>query len=72
MINVTKEFNNFVKQNVAEKLNQPNLSSKTDIADFLKTIDFVEKLIKNNEKVTSNKTKQVETENKLNNHITSI
>ena len=72
MINVTKEFNKFVKQNVAEKLNQPNLSSKTDIADFLKTIDFVEKLIKNNEKVTSNKTKQVETENKLNNHITSI
>ena len=63
MINVTKEFNKFVKQNVAEKLNQPNLSSKTDIADFLKTIDFVEKLIKNNEKVTSNK---------LNNHITSI
>ena len=72
MINVIKEFNKFVKQNVAEKLNQPNLSSKTDIADFLKTIDFVEKLIKNNEKVTSNKTKQVETENKLNNHITSI
>ena len=72
MINVTKEFNKFVKQNVAEKLNQPNLSSKTDIADFLKAIDFVEKLIKNNEKVTSNKTKQVETENKLNNHITSI
>ena len=72
MINVTKEFNKFVKQNVAEKLNQPNLSSKTDTADFLKTIDFVEKLIKNNEKVTSNKTKQVETENKLNNHITSI
>ena len=72
MINVIKEFNKFVKQNVAEKLNQPNLSSKIDIADFLKTIDFVEKLIKSNKKVTSNKTKQVETENKLNDHITSI
>ena len=68
---ITNESNKLVKQNFAERLKQANLANKIDIADFLKKTDFVERLIKINKKVTSNKTKHVETENKVNDHITS-
>ena len=43
---------------------------KNNIDDFVKKIDFDEKLRKINNKVTLNKTKHVEAEKKLNNSIT--
>ena len=43
---------------------------KIDIADFVKKDRFWWKTKKVNDKVTSNKTKHVETEKKVNDHIT--
>ena len=40
----TKEFNRLAADNVAARLTQANLVSKNDIADFVKEVDFDEKL----------------------------
>ena len=46
-----------VSEEFAERLKQPKSATKNDIVDFVKEVDFDEKLKK---KVTSNKTKLVE------------
>ena len=46
------------------RLKQAQLTTKDDIADLVKKAHFVEKLIKINKKLTSNKTKYVEAEKK--------
>ena len=46
-------------------LPQANLGSKSAIANFVKKIDFDDKLKKLNKKVTSNKTKHLLVENEL-------
>ena len=53
------------------RLKQAQLTTKDDIADLVKKAYFVEKLIKINRKLTSNKTKYVEAEKKRNDHISS-
>ena len=49
-----------MSEEFAERLRQPKSATKNDIVDFVKEVDFDEKLKKKNEKVTSNKTKLVE------------
>ena len=39
-----QEFNKLTAQNFAARLAQVNLASKNDIANFLKTTDFYDKL----------------------------
>ena len=58
---ITQESNKLVSEEFAERLKQPKSATKNDIVDFVKEVDFDEKLKKKkNEKVTSNKTKLVE------------
>ena len=57
----TQEFDMFTSENVATRLKEGDLVSKTD---------FDNKLISFNRKVTSNKTKYLEVQKKLNNLIT--
>ena len=57
----TPEFNKLTVENFAERLNQPNLVSKTD---------FDNKLINFNRKITSNTTQCLETEKEVNSLIT--
>ena len=45
---------------------QANVASTNDIANFVKKTNFNKKLIESNKKVTSNKTKYVDAEKKLN------
>ena len=61
----TQELNKLTAENFAARLAQTKLTSEADIADFIKRTDFDDKLKKLNKKVTSNKTKHVETEKKL-------
>ena len=50
-----------MSEEFAERLKQPKSATKNDIVDFVKEVDFDEKIKKKkNEKVTSNKTKLVE------------
>ena len=65
----TSEFIKSMRENFAKGLKQANLGSKKWYCWFCKKIDFEEKLRRINDKVTSNKTKYVETEKKLNDHI---
>ena len=53
-----KEFNKLKSENFASRLAQANLASKNDIANFVKTTDFDDKLKNLHKKVTSYKTKQ--------------
>ena len=53
----TPEFNNLTVENFAARLKQPNLVTKTD---------FDDKLTSFNRKITSNKTKYLEVQKKLN------
>ena len=57
----TQEFNKLKTENFAARLKQANLVSKTD---------FDNKLTSFNKRITSNKTKQLEVQNKLNSLIT--
>ena len=56
----TQEFNNLTADYFAARLSQANLTTKDNIADFVKKKrDFDNKLKNSNKKVTSNKTKHV-------------
>ena len=58
----TLEFNKLTAENFSERLKQANLVTKTD---------FHKKLTSFNRKITSNKTKYLEVQKKLNSLITS-
>ena len=60
--NTIPEFNKLTAENVAARLKQANLVTKTD---------FDNKLTSFNRKITSNKTKYLEVQKKLNSLITS-
>ena len=62
----TSEFNTLTAEIFAGRLAQANLSSKSDIANFVKITDFDDKLKKINKDVISNKPKHVLFENELN------
>ena len=53
-------------KNLAETLKEAKLAAKSDIANFVKEIDFDEKLRNVNKKVTLNKSKHLLVENELN------
>ena len=61
----TQEFNKLTAENFAARLAQAKLAFKADIDDFVQKTNFDEKLKNVNKKVTSNKTKHVEAENKF-------
>ena len=66
------EYNKLTKESFAGRLKQANLSSKNDIADFVKKTDFDEKLRQINNKVTSNKLRHAGTAKKLNDSSTKL
>ena len=66
MINILLLQSILTAEKNAARLTQSNLSSKSDIANFVKKTDFNDKLNKFNKNVTSNKTKPVLVENELN------
>ena len=53
-------------KNLTETLKEAKLAAKSDIANFVKEIDFDEKLRNVNKKVTLNKSKHLLVENELN------
>ena len=53
-------------KNLTETLKEAKLAAKSDIANFVKEIDFDEKLRIVNKKVTLNKSKHLLVENELN------
>ena len=53
------EFNKLTTKHFTARLKQANLATKGHIDDFIKEIDFDEKLKKLNTKVTSNKSQHV-------------
>ena len=55
----TLEFNKLTAETFTARLVQANLASKNDISNFLKKKNFDDKLKTLNNKITSNKTKQV-------------
>ena len=59
-------------KNFAERLKEANFASKKDIADFANKTYFDEKLRSINKNVTSNKTKHVEAEKKLNDVLEKV
>ena len=61
----TPEFNELSAENFTARIKQANLPSKGDIADFLKKIDFDDKVNTLNKKITSNKSKHLLVENEL-------
>ena len=61
----TQEFYKLTSENFAVRLAQANLSSKNDVASFLKMTDFDDKLKHFIKNVTLNKTKHVLFENEL-------
>ena len=61
----TEEFNRLTAENLATSLKKANLPTKGDFDDFVEKTDFNDKLNNLNKKVTSNKTKHVETQKKL-------
>ena len=67
MINIllTQEFNKLMTDSFAARLKQANLATNADIDDSIEKTDFDDKLKNLSKKVTSNKTKHVEVENKL-------
>ena len=54
----TQEFNKLTSENFAAKLAQASLTSKNDINNFLKKINFDDKFKSLNKHVNANKTKQ--------------
>ena len=61
----TQEFNRLTAENFIARLKPANLASKTMIADFIKKIDFDDKLKYFNKKVNPNKTRHIEVNTKL-------
>ena len=70
----TPEFNNLTTRRFAATLQQANLASKNNIANFVKKTDFANKLKHLNKKIISNKTKHVIVEMNLKNyrHLTQV
>ena len=65
-ISLLQKFNKLTVECFAARLEQANLASKSDIANFVKKTDFDDELKNLNKYVTSNKTKHVLFERKLN------
>ena len=61
----TQKFNKLAAENSAARLKQAKLATKADIADFVKKTDFDDKLKNRSKKATSNKTKHLDVEKKL-------
>ena len=61
----TPEFNKLTAENFRARLKQANLATKGNIADFVKMINFDDKLKDLYKKVTSNKSKHVLVENEF-------
>ena len=59
-------FNKLTAKTFTARLAQTNLASENDIANFLRNTGFYDKLKSFNERIASNKTKQVLVENELN------
>ena len=59
------EFNKLTVENFAARLKQANLSSKSDIANWVSKTDFNSKLWSFNKRINSNKTKHVLIENEI-------
>ena len=55
----TQEFNKLTTDNVAARLKQEDLTSKNDIADFVKNTDFDEQLKNYNKKLVKYAIKKV-------------
>ena len=64
-------MNNLTIENFTDRLKQTNLQTKANVADFIDTAYFKENLTNINTKVNSNKTKTLNAEKKLKDHITS-
>ena len=62
---ITQEFNKLISENFAARLAQANLASKKDIANFVKKIDFDDKLKTLSKKVAPNKTRKIQVNTKL-------
>ena len=58
-------FNKLMSEDSAARIAQANLGSKNDIADFVKRIDTDDKLKNANKNITANKTKHVDSQNKI-------
>ena len=61
----TPEFNKLTAENFAPRLAEANLTTISDIANFVNKTDFDEKLNNLNKKVTSNKTKHLPVKNEF-------
>ena len=61
-----QEFNKLTSEICSARLAQANIASQSDIANFVKTTDFDDKLKHLNKNATSNKTKSVVVKNELN------
>ena len=61
----TPEYNKLTAENVAARLAQGNLASKSDIANYVKKTDFTEKLKNLKKKVRSKKTEHWLIENEF-------
>ena len=61
----TPEYNKLTAENVAARLAQGNLASKSDIANYVKKTDFDEKLKNLKKKVRSKKTEHLLIENEF-------
>ena len=61
----TQEFNKLTSKNFAARLAKANLASKNDVVNLLNKTDFDDKLKNLDKKVTSNKTRRIEVETKL-------
>ena len=68
----TPEFSNLTAENFAARLKQANLTSKSDITNYVNKADFDNKLLSFNKRVNSNKTKHLLVENELKNYRHSI
>ena len=61
----SQEFNRLTAKKFTARLKLANLATKVDIVDFVEKANFYDKLKSLSKKVTSNKTKYVEAEEKL-------
>ena len=61
----TQDFTQLTSEDFRAKLTQENLASQTDIVDFVKKIDFNDKLQNLNKKVAYSKKRHIEINTKL-------
>ena len=65
MKKITQEFNRLTAEKFTARLKLANLATKVDVDDLVEKANFDDKLKSLNKKVTSNKTKHVEVEEKI-------